>query len=581
MIYARISHIDLLTPMGDTLEIFFRELVKGKSAIAPNNRFDCSAFRSQMAALVPGISPGDRRSSAGDGTSSADNKTSLAQMFEKLITRNAQLIPEDTRLIFAATVGEIDRLEKALLNCDSSGTGASTLLKTASWLGDALGLKKPPYVVSAACASASAAVERAKFLIQSGKEKDVLVASADCVSEFVFSGFSALMAIDKEGARPFDRDRSGLTPGEAAGIILLTADDVPSEEHFYVAGAASSSDANHMTGPSRDGSGLARAVENALRDAGLQPGEIDFIAGHGTGTRYNDGMELKAYKKIFSNPSPLFSIKGAVGHTMGNAGLLQLAVSVQAMKTGTTPPSTGISNLDKEAVGWVHSVALNKPSSNALVANAGFGGINSALIVARGRMCHENLAKTADYGEYPIKIRSEIQFICSHENEKMLEEYQSLRVEESILKSVKNFKKFDTYGKNLFLAAFKLITKTKGQKWEPSKTAILVVDRDGALDANTHYFNHYLENGRSMGSPNKFIYTLPTSICAEIGICFGISGALLYMSSTESDLYSFALNQAEDIVHTGHHDHIYLFVHDNDSIKAAFITLHPGAENES
>lgn len=371
MTQVKISYIDVLTPMGEGPETFFRELAKGGSAISKNTRFDCGSFRSDLAALVPGIS--------------RNGKTCLEQMFERLIPKSAGRIPEGARLIFAATVGEIENLENSILNGRPAGRN-STLLHTASRLRSWFGLKKHPYVVSAACASASAAIERAKNLIQSGVEDSVLVASADCVSEFVFSGFSALMALDRRGARPFDANRDGLTAGEAAGIVLLSGQ---SGDGFHISGAGFSNDANHMTGPSRDGSGLARAVRSALNDAGLEPAAIGFIAAHGTGTRYNDAMELKAYKSVFPDPRPLFSVKGAVGHTMGNAGLLQLVAAVQSMKNGIIPPSAGVSEPDRDAAGWVVPESLKTDADHALVVNAGFGGINSALVVTRGKCVHD------------------------------------------------------------------------------------------------------------------------------------------------------------------------------------------------
>ncbi|MFO7752213.1 MAG: beta-ketoacyl synthase N-terminal-like domain-containing protein [Desulfobacteraceae bacterium] len=368
---VKISYIDVVTPLGQGGETFYREVVRGESAISENTRFDCSAFRSDRAALVPGIEK--------------NGKTCLVQMFDMLLERRGTAFPDHTRLIFAATVGEIDNLENSVFNDTAPGSN-STLLSTASRLSERLGLKPHPYVVSAACASASAAVDRARSLIQTGAEQSVLVASADCVSEFVFSGFSALMALDREPARPFDEHRDGLTAGEAAGFILLEAGSDPCEDGFYITGSGFSSDANHMTGPCRDGSGLAGAVGTALESAGLKPGSVDFIAAHGTGTRYNDAMEVKAYKSVFETPCPLFSLKGAVGHTMGNAGLLQICAAVEAMKSSTLPPSTGLSNADKEAAGWVTERLIHMDSKNALIVNAGFGGINGALVLT-GRTC--------------------------------------------------------------------------------------------------------------------------------------------------------------------------------------------------
>lgn len=157
----------------------------------------------------------------------------------------------------------------------------------------------------------------------------------------------------------------------------------------------------------------------------------------------------------------------------------------------------------------------------------------------------------------------------------MAEQYRKLRSEGIIGKPVKNFQRFDAAGQILFLAGFELAGKNGRRPPDLSKTALLVADRDGALEANATYFDNYLKNG-GMGSPNEFVYTLPTSVSAELAICLGIKGQILYMSSTEPDLYDFALNQAGNIVGTGQHDHVLMFVSDNNRIRAAWITKQTG-----
>ena len=159
----------------------------------------------------------------------------------------------------------------------------------------------------------------------------------------------------------------------------------------------------------------------------------------------------------------------------------------------------------------------------------------------------------------------------------MTERYKNLRDDGTIERPVKNFPRFDNTGKTIFLAAFELFKHKGSLPEDPSATAILVVDRDGALQTNTAYFENYVQNGRTMGSPNDFIYTLPTSACAELGIYFGFQGQLLYMSSTEDDLYGFGVRQAGTLVREPYHRAVLLFVNDNDTIQAAFISRQSGA----
>ena len=145
----------------------------------------------------------------------------------------------------------------------------------------------------------------------------MLVVGTDSLSEFILRGFSSLLALSPGPCRPFDRDRDGLSLGEAAGAILLTADKADVE----LAGWGESNDANHITGPSRDGQGLFRAASTAIARAGLQPADVDIVHAHGTGTRFNDEMESHAMTSLFSGATPPCSgTKAQTGHTLGRGG---------------------------------------------------------------------------------------------------------------------------------------------------------------------------------------------------------------------------------------------------------------------
>jgi 3-oxoacyl-[acyl-carrier-protein] synthase II len=196
------------------------------------------------------------------------------------------------------------------------------------------------------------------------------------------------MALDPAGARPFDRDRKGLTVGEGGACVLLMDSERARREgrpaETEVAGWGLSNDANHMTGPSRDGRGLALAVRKALASARLEPAQVGSIHAHGTGTSYNDSMELKAFRQVFGAPVPTYSIKGGTGHTMGAAGLVELLVTAHSLRAGLTPPTVGLADVDEEARGWASPEAVPDPRLRvALSTNSGFGGVNCALLLQR------------------------------------------------------------------------------------------------------------------------------------------------------------------------------------------------------
>jgi 3-oxoacyl-[acyl-carrier-protein] synthase II len=200
-----------------------------------------------------------------------------------------------------------------------------------------------------------------------------------------------LQALSDKPCRPFDRNRNGLSLGEGAAALLLMSRARARKEGRNslgtILGWGAAGDASHITAPAKDGCGLWQAVCRAFQVAGLNASEIAAISAHGTGTVYNDQMELKAFSQIFGdNLIPIFSIKGAIGHTLGAAGGIEVAVGLQALATRTIPPTVGFSRAEQGAEGRVASQAVDISGDNLLTTNSGFGGINAALILGKGSM---------------------------------------------------------------------------------------------------------------------------------------------------------------------------------------------------
>ncbi len=371
-IKAVITNYDLVSAYGEGIGPLWDGLLSAKTRLDKLNRFCTQSCLSHNAATIPALTVKSPESLAG-------------QMFKILFSRSADIIPKDAFLILATTAGEIDLLEQAVLNktnrAEESCPGG--LLKKVKRLS---GVKTNGLLISCACASGSAAIGQAAQMIESGLTDCCLVAAADAVTEFVFSGFSSLMALDKEVAKPFDKNRSGLSLGEAAGFILLMSQARAKKEKrpalAQVCGWGLSCDANHMTGPARNGQGLIQAITKTLKKARLAKDKISGISGHGTGTLYNDAMELTAFKHIFNNkPVPLYSVKGAIGHTLGAAGLIETIVAVKVLRERTVPPTVGLRDTDEQAAGWAAATAKKIKPGAIMLDNCGFGGVNSVLIL--------------------------------------------------------------------------------------------------------------------------------------------------------------------------------------------------------
>jgi 3-oxoacyl-[acyl-carrier-protein] synthase II len=302
-----------------------------------------------------------------------------------LLASARQLLPPGTLVILATTVGEIDLLERDVLKGSGTG-GAANPHHLIEKVRTACGITEPGLLISAACASGSVALAQAAALIRRGARRSILVVAVDAVTEFVHSGFSSLQALDPAGARPFDRRRAGLCLGEAAGWILVTAAALAAERGLSgrceIAGWGQGNDMNHMTGPSRDGAGLARAIRQALASSGVPPAEIASISAHGTGTAYNDAMEIKGFRAVFGEAiPPLYGIKGGIGHTLGAAGLVETLVACRSLKEQAIPPTVGFQDADPEASGLISVTRQACPGPLTLSTNSGFGGVNAALLL--------------------------------------------------------------------------------------------------------------------------------------------------------------------------------------------------------
>jgi len=365
---------DMVTPYGWGIDSCWNGLLSGKTAIKRLNRFPTESFITQNAAVVPALK-------------SEQDESIVITMLKPLLQKNISLIPEDTFLILATTAGEIDKLERSVLNesTDAASSRPEQLLEKILLL---CRINSPGILISAACTSSSTAVAQAAGMIMSGEKDCVLVVACDSVSEFVFAGFSSLMALDKHTAKPFDRDKNGLSLGEASGFLLLMSDTRASRESRPVVGEIAgwglTNDANHMTGPSRDGSGLAMAIRKSLKSANFSENDIGCLSAHGTGTIYNDSMEIKAFRTVFrTRKIPVYSIKGGTGHTLGAAGLIEIIIAFQSLNKKITPPTVNMRNADNEASGWVSSEPLAFNSSVTISTNSGFGGVNSALVLKK------------------------------------------------------------------------------------------------------------------------------------------------------------------------------------------------------
>jgi len=293
-------------------------------------------------------------------------------------------------LVLATTKGDLPAFERLHRGdaCSPQARRHALPALLAADLAAAWGIGGPVRCVSVACISGLLALQQANRLIQRGACDAVMVVGVDLLSHFVLTGFTALQSLDPEGCRPFDRGRVGLSVGEAGAAILLAREDWVDGPAWRIGGWGSSNDANHLTGPSRDGSGLALAMERALQVAAVPASAVGYLHAHGTGTPYNDAMEAQALQRVFGESTPPFSSsKGVFGHTLGAAGILETVLCFVALEHDLLPGTPRLFDPDPVVPATVLKEARRERCAACFMkVNCGFGGTNAALVLSRAKL---------------------------------------------------------------------------------------------------------------------------------------------------------------------------------------------------
>lgn len=282
-----------------------------------------------------------------------------------------------TGLIVSTTKGNIDALDQASI----FPAERAYLAKLGVVIKDFFGFKNQAILLSNACVSGILAVAVAKRLIQSDVYDQVLITSGDLVTSFILSGFNSFQAISKTACQPFSKNRTGINIGEAAASVLVTAaQNLQSDRVVEILGDSSCNDANHISGPSRTGEGLVRSIQSALREAKVSADEVDYVSAHGTATVFNDEMEAIAMNRTGLADTPLNSLKGYYGHTLGASGLLEAIVGIHSLHNNTLYASKGFDELGVSQPINVIKNTIKRPLNTFLKTASGFGGCNTAVV---------------------------------------------------------------------------------------------------------------------------------------------------------------------------------------------------------
>jgi 3-oxoacyl-(acyl-carrier-protein) synthase len=357
----------IATSLGNSVDATWQRLLKGHSGLDAIRRFQADRLSSQKACCIPDLLP-------------AAEENRVCALTRRVLDQIAP-VPPGTCVVWAGIKGNAEYIE-----ADQNLAMPYLPEHYHQWVAKRLGIAPRGFDINAACAASTVGMAIGAQKIARGEYGSVLICAADVVTRFGFSGFSVLKALTPTMCRPFDKARDGMCIGDGAVAILL-ADAQTARKHKLhrlarLSGWGISNDAHHITGPSRDGAGLVMAIATAMGMAGLRPDDTQAFCAHGTGTIFNDSMELAAIEAVFGDRRfPVFSIKGAVGHTLGAAGGIDAAICAHALAHKLIPPTAGLEVPEPKADGRVSNQAQAFEGRNILTSNSGFGGVNAALVL--------------------------------------------------------------------------------------------------------------------------------------------------------------------------------------------------------
>ncbi|MBN1302031.1 MAG: beta-ketoacyl-ACP synthase II [Melioribacteraceae bacterium] len=401
-----VTGLGALTPIGNTVEEYWDGLVKGKNGAGLITKFDASNFATKFAFEVKNFNIEDhidkKEAKRMDPYTQYSIYTSIMAMKDSGI--DLEKVDRDRfGVIYGSGIGGMQTFETQTKNYLEGGPRKISPFFVPMMISDIaagqisiqFGLKGPNYATTSACATSTHAIADAFIHIQRGSADLMICGGSEAaITPMAIGGFNAARAISTwndrymEASRPFDKDRNGFVMGEGSGTLILEEYEhaVKREARIYaeIIGVGLTGDAYHITAPAPEGEGAQRSMREALRDAGVEPGVIDYINAHGTSTELNDRNETIAIKKVFGNHAyeiAVSSTKSMTGHLLGAAGAVESIATILAMNYSIIPPTI---NLDEPEEGldlnFTPKVAAEKEIEYALSNTFGFGGHNSTLL---------------------------------------------------------------------------------------------------------------------------------------------------------------------------------------------------------
>ena len=405
-----ITGIGAVSPIGMTARESFSAAVAGKSGISKPEQFSSEITQIFAAGQIKDFSPEpyvNKREAKRMARFTQMAIVAAAQAWEEAGLKPEEYDPERVGVVLGSGMGGLDVICEQYAELVNNGPRSvssffipkAIVNTTAGLIAIRYGLNGPCYSLVTACASGADAIGHAYYAVREGRADAMLVGGAESVMiELAVQGFHQMGALSESedvsrASIPFDRERQGFVIGEGAAFLLLESEASVKRRGAKplgsLAGYAQTCDAHHITAPQPEGKQAARAMAEAIRDAGIAKEQIGYINAHGTSTPLNDATESAAIEACFgahANALKVSSTKSMTGHMLGAAGAFEAVLSLLALNEGIAPPTIGLEQEDEVCrLNYVKGTAQKLESDYALSNSFGFGGHNSCLVLKRGR----------------------------------------------------------------------------------------------------------------------------------------------------------------------------------------------------
>ena len=403
-----VTGMGAVTPIGIGVENFWNGIKNNQVGIQIIDRFDPTEFKAKVAAQVNDFNPKDYMDPKSAKRMDKFCQYAVAAAKEAVEDANLCMENEDPYLVGVSIGSGVGSLEQAEVNAiklkEKGPSRINPLLvpelitnMAAGNVSIAIGAKGKSINVVTACATGSHSIGEAFRSIQCG-DADVMIAGGteSCITPLGVGGFAALTALSTSedpmcASRPFDKDRDGFVMGEGAGVVILEtlehAQARNAKIYAEIVGYGATSDAYHITSPAEDGAGAARAMTNAMKEAGITPAQVDYINAHGTSTHHNDLFETRAIKLAFGKEAgnvKISSTKSMIGHLLGAAGAVEFITCVKSINDGYVHPNVGLKETEEELdLNYVKDQGISMDVTYAMSNSLGFGGHNACVIVKK------------------------------------------------------------------------------------------------------------------------------------------------------------------------------------------------------